>query len=237
MRILACGNIVIVKFCARVIHNPPAVGRGEAHIVFLVVRVALQVRAVRQAGIEVRDSLIVRHKVDALANPHRSGVVALGGFEEGEGSRAVAVNPEHACRAAPIAFPAGGVHRVAPDNHPAVRTEADGMRDSVGVHAWLTPFAGHAPEPYLAWRAACRAVIDNLVAVGRPADHTHHRRALIGEALRLAPLCGDDIDLRMPLIPRHEGNPFAVRRIVGGADHTEGSGEPSGDTSLSRNRP
>jgi hypothetical protein len=94
------------------INNPLAIRAGIAHIILGVVRVLLQVAAIRQAGVDIGDALVVGDKIDALANPHRSGEVAVGRFEPLKLPVAFVVDPEHAGGAAPIAFPAGRVARM-----------------------------------------------------------------------------------------------------------------------------
>ena len=76
---------------------------------------------------------MVGDEVDALANPHRGGQVAVGGLEAGEGAVAFAINPEYARRAAAIAFPPGGVARVSSQDNRAALSEADVLRQPVGV--------------------------------------------------------------------------------------------------------
>ena len=94
------------QICAGVVDNVRAIGVRRAAVVVLVVRVALQIIAVREARIDISDSLVVRNKIDAFAYPHRRGEISLRRREELKEAVAIPVDPELPGGAAAVAFPA-----------------------------------------------------------------------------------------------------------------------------------
>jgi len=180
---------------------------------------------------------VVGDEVDALADPHRGGQVAVGGLEAGEVAVARAVNPEHARCAAAIAFPPCGVARVPAQDDRAVGSETDVLRQSVGVLLGQSAFQRHAPQPDFAWRARRGAGVDDRLAVGRPADHLHARCRLVGQSAWLAAVGGHHIHFGVPLVAGDEGNPLPVGREARGDDIAKAGGQAARVAPVHRNRP
>ena len=115
-----------------------------ADVEVLVVRVAAQVGAVGQHGIKVPVALVVGEEGDPSVNPHRVGQVAvqLGG-EAFELAVSVAVDPELAGGAAPVALPPGGLagEHAGQDNGPFV---ADDGSERDGFHRAQRQLGGPA---------------------------------------------------------------------------------------------
>ena len=95
--------------CACVVDNVRAIGVRRSAVIVLVVRMALQIVATWEAGIDVSDSLVVRNKIDAFAYPHRRSEISIGRCEELEEAVAIPVDPDLSGGAAAVAFPSGRI--------------------------------------------------------------------------------------------------------------------------------
>src|SRR5258708_35162897 len=55
---------------AALVHDAPAIGRCMARVVVVVVGMAAQLTAVRGAGVEVADTLVIGEGPESVAEPH-----------------------------------------------------------------------------------------------------------------------------------------------------------------------
>src|SRR5581483_1490478 len=106
-------------------------GLGEPGVVVVVVGVAGEVAPVGPARVEVADALVVGQEVHPLADPHRRRQVAVELYQATELPVAALVDPQLACRAAPVPLPPGGVGGVATEDDGAGGTEGDLARRPV----------------------------------------------------------------------------------------------------------
>ena len=108
------------KRAAGAVYDTRTVGRGEADVVFRLMGVTLEVAAVERARIDVADALVIALKIDAFADPHRPGGVAVRQWQALEITVCVCVDPDFAGGAAAVALPSRGVRSIAPDCRAAV---------------------------------------------------------------------------------------------------------------------
>src|SRR6185312_638701 len=94
------------QFTRRLVDQASPVGGEVPCVVPVMVGVALQIPAVGINGVDVPVALVVGQEGNAPADPHGVAHVALEfGGQPFEVSAAVVVDPEFACRAAPVALP------------------------------------------------------------------------------------------------------------------------------------
>ena len=219
--LLVLGHVVDVEVRAGMVDDAPTVAAGVADVVVLVVRVAAQVRAVGPDAVEVADALVVADEEDAavwvvhaLGDPHGRGDVSLQVLQDAlEVAVPVAVDPELAGGAAPVALPASRVPGVASQDHLAVGAEGDGPGRAVGQELRLAVgrLHGDAVEEVLApvgpaVGAGEVDVLPGCVPAQDPAVAAH-----VGEAAEGPAIPGHDVDLGHALLPAHEGQQGAVR--------------------------
>src|SRR5690349_19679502 len=96
-----------------------------------VVRVALDVRALWRARVDVAHTLVVRQEVDAISHPAGAGQVALQHDEPLELAAATGIDPEVASGAATVTLPTRGVRRVTTQHHAAVGATGEGTGRAV----------------------------------------------------------------------------------------------------------
>ena len=133
-------HIIDVQVRAGMVDDALAIGTGVANIIIFVIRVPAQVGAVRKYAVQIADSFVVAHKVNAavavvriLGNPHRGSDVASQFRQETlELSLAFEIDPELARSAASIAFPAGRIPQIAAQDGQTGWAEGDGPRRAVG---------------------------------------------------------------------------------------------------------
>ncbi len=218
---LVRGHVVDVEVRAGMVDDAPTVAAGVADVVVLVVRVSAQVRAIRPDAVEVADALVVADEEDApvrlvqpLGDPHGRGDVPLQLLQDAlEVAVTLAVDPELAGRAAPVALPAGRVPGVASQDHLAVGAEGDGAGRAVGQELRLAVgrLHGDAVEEVLppvgpAVGAGEVDVLARRVPAQDPAVAAH-----VGEPPEGPPVPGHDVDLGHALLSAHEGQLGAVR--------------------------
>ena len=192
-----------------------------ADVEILVVRVAAQVGAVGQHGVEVAVALVVGEEGDPSVDPHRVGQVAvqLGG-EAFEFAVSVAVDPQLAGGAAPVALPPGGFtgEHAGQDDGAFV---ADHRPESDGFHRAQREFSGPAARDGQAVGVGVAAVGlaegagDQDVAVGREALHL---RGGVAEVAQLAVAAAVDVrgdNFRGRSLDHRPHQPLAVRREAG----------------------
>src|SRR6185437_6785847 len=167
----------------RVVDEAAAV-RGEVARIELGMRaVPGQAGAVRVAGVDVRDAVVVAEEVDPIAYPAGVGQVA-GQADQGLVVAAVrAVDPEPSAGAAAIALPARGFGDAATEHGAAVRAPGDAAGRSVaeqsgGTAGWIDR---EQPVPE-SGRLLCGAGIDDLAGPRVPSDDGATGR-LVGQAL------------------------------------------------------
>ena len=192
-----------------------------ADVEVLVVRVAAQVGAVGQHGVKVAVALVVGEEGDPSVDPHRVGQVAvqLGG-EAFELAVSVAVDPELAGGAAPVALPPGGLagehagqdHRAFVADH---RSEGDGFHRAQRELGGPAARDGQAVGVGVAAVGLAEGARDQDVAVGREALDLGGG---VAEVAQLAVSAAVDVrgdNFRGRPLNHGPHQPLAVRREAG----------------------
>nr|MDQ2736336.1 lipid A export permease/ATP-binding protein MsbA [Pseudomonadota bacterium] len=108
------------------VDDPLAVGRRIAREILAFVGEALHAGAVGPHRVEVADPFVIGEEDRAFAVPHRPHEVAVQlARQPHEGALARRIDPQRACRSAPIALPARGIVVVAADQGRAVRRDVE----------------------------------------------------------------------------------------------------------------
>ena len=205
-----------------VVDDALPVAAGVADVELFAVGVAAHVAAVRPAGVEIAHALVVAGKVDALVaadcQPHgRRHVAAQPLHEALELAAAVRVDPELACRAAPVPFPVGRLPRKAAQDDLAVGAKGNRPGGAVRQRRHLAAAAAcrHTVQRKLACKRLPRiARKDNLRPIGRPAQHARVA-AQVGKAARATAAGVHDMDFRGAFVGADVGHLCAVGRKGG----------------------
>ena len=194
---------------ATLIDDTPAIGLGMAGVVVVVVAVAAQITLVWQAGVEIAHALGVGKEVDAVADPHRVGQVALEPAHPSKCSAAFGVDPEVPRRPATVALPARRVGGVASDEAGSGGAEGEVVDLPIGQHLRRAPQRVERPGAVVAKERLAEGRDEQDPALRSPAAK-HHVRAEPCHAASRSALGGHQIDLGQLLVAADIGNPFAI---------------------------
>ncbi len=132
-----------VQLGSGMVDDALAVGCRVAHVEIAVMRMPAHVCAVRQAGVEIADALVVGHEVDTLTHPERRGDIALQLQQTPPVTLTGGVNPQIAHLPAAVAFPARQVGGMAADDHAAGWAKGDADRRAGGQALRFPALARH----------------------------------------------------------------------------------------------
>src|SRR5258708_33854776 len=112
-----------------------------ARVVAVLVGWGAHLTAVRGAGVEFADPLVIGEEPDAVAEPHRAGDVSLQHLETAKLPAAARVDPQRSGGAAAIALPARRVGGNPAADLGALRTDGEGAHWPDGKNRGQPPFS------------------------------------------------------------------------------------------------
>src|SRR6266852_6101005 len=205
----------------------------------VVIGVAAHILALRRAGIDGADPIMIREEIDALAKPAGVGDIAIQLQQALECSTAPGVAPQVTDSSAAIALLICEVANidVAPDNDAATRPERDGVRHAVGKLARLAPARRNRVEHLKTPGELPGIAGEQYLLAGRKPGIDAAQRTLVGQTPGHITGRRHDVHLAGTFLAPNEGQQRPIGRETRVADLANACCETFGTPAVARNKP
>ncbi len=226
------------QFTGGGVDDAGAVGGGVPGVEAVERAVAAQVGAVGEGGVEGAGALVVGEEGDPVADPEGVLDVAVEvGVQPDELAVVLAVDPQLARRAAPVALPPGGLAAHRRGQQHGVRTLGDVADGPVRQGGRRSAVERDGARPAAAQAGLAVGAQGQDAAVGGPAADLGPDAAPVGEAPGGAAVDGGDVHLGGPVAGGGPGDRGAVGRDARMVHRHVVGADPPGAAAVERGEP